>query len=65
MVCEAAKKKNLQWWLGEIRDWSPVTEFWLNTPKKLRAEEQKLSKAAKKGQLQIITNSDVFLYLYE
>ena len=45
-VYEAAKEKNPQRWSGEIRDWSPVTEVWLNPPKEVRAEEQKLSKAA-------------------
>ena len=45
-VYEAAKEKNPQRWSGEIRDWSPVNEVWLNPPKEVRAEEQKLSKAA-------------------
>jgi len=45
-VYEAAKEKNPQRWSGEIRDWSPVTEVWLNPPKEVRAEEQKLSDAA-------------------
>jgi len=54
-VYEAAKDKNPQRWSGEIRDWSPVTEVWLNRPeqpkagnlpKEVRAEEQKLGKAA-------------------
>ena len=45
-VYEAAKEKNPQRWSGEIRDWSPVTEVWLNPPREVRAEEQKLSDAA-------------------
>jgi len=45
-VYEAAKEKNPQRWSGEIRDWSPVTEVWLNPPKEVRAEAQKLSNAA-------------------
>jgi len=45
-VYELAKEKNPQRWSGKIRDWSPVTEVWLNPPKEVRAEEQKLFKAA-------------------
>jgi len=29
---------------GEIRGWRLVTEVWLNPPKEIRAEEQKLLK---------------------
>jgi len=45
-VYEAAKERNPERWSGKIRDWSPVTEVWLNPPKEARAEEQKLSNAA-------------------
>jgi len=45
-VYEAVKEKNPQRWSGKTRDWSLVTEVWLNPPKEVRAEEQKLSKAA-------------------
>ncbi|MBL3529699.1 MAG: hypothetical protein JMN29_18705 [gamma proteobacterium endosymbiont of Lamellibrachia anaximandri] len=45
-VYELAKEKNPQRWSGNIRDWSPVTEVWLNPPKEVRAEEQKLLKVA-------------------
>jgi hypothetical protein len=39
-------KRRTQRWSGEIRDWNPVNEVWLNPPKEVRVEEQKLSKAA-------------------
>jgi len=45
-VYQAAKERNPKRWSGKIRDWSPVTEVWLNPPKEIRAEEQKLRKAA-------------------
>jgi len=45
-VYQAAKERNPKRWSGEIRDWSPVTEVWLNPPKEVRAEEQKLRKVA-------------------
>ena len=45
-VYEAAKERNPRRWSGEIRDWNPVTEVWLNPPKEIRAEEQKLLKVA-------------------
>ncbi|MDQ7073592.1 MAG: IS3 family transposase [Gammaproteobacteria bacterium] len=45
-VYEAAKERNPTRWSGDTRDWSPVTEVWLNPPKEIRAEEQKLPKAA-------------------
>ncbi len=45
-VYQAAKEKNPQRWSGEIRNWNPVTEVWLNPPKEIRAEEQKLLEAA-------------------
>jgi len=45
-VYEAAKEKNPQRWSGDIRNWNPVTEVWLNPPKEVRAEEQILFKAA-------------------
>ena len=45
-VYEAAREKNPQRWSGDIRDWSPVTEVWLNPPKEIRSEEQDLGQAA-------------------
>ena len=45
-VYEAAKERNPQRWSGKTRDWSPITEVWLNPPKEVRAEEQKLRKVA-------------------
>ena len=45
-VYEASKEKNPQRWSGEIRDWNPVAEVWLNPPKEVRAEEQSLLKVA-------------------
>ena len=45
-VYQLAKERNPQRWSGEIRDWSPFNEVWLNPPKEVRAEEQKLSKVA-------------------
>lgn len=45
-VYQLAKERNPQRWSGEIRDWSPVNEVWLNPPKEVRAEEQKLPKVA-------------------
>ena len=36
-----AKERNPQRWSGEIRDWSPVNEVWLNQLKGVGAEEQK------------------------
>jgi len=46
VVYEAAKERNPTRWSGDTRDWSPVTEVWLNPPKEIRAEEQKLLKAS-------------------
>ncbi|VAW86762.1 Mobile element protein [hydrothermal vent metagenome] len=46
MVYERAKEKNPQRWSGGIRNWNLVTEVWLNPPKEVRAEEQRLPKAA-------------------
>jgi len=45
-VYEAAKERNPERWSGKIRDWNPVTEVWLNPPKEVRAEEQRLLEAA-------------------
>lgn len=45
-VYEAAKEKNPQRWSGDIRNWNPVTEVWLNPPKEVRSEEQNLLKVA-------------------
>jgi len=41
-----AKRRNPKRWSGEIRDWSHITEVWLNPPKDIRAEELVLLKAA-------------------
>jgi hypothetical protein len=45
-VYEAIKERNPERWSGEARDWNLVTEVWLNSPKEMRTEEQKLRKAA-------------------
>lgn len=45
-VYEAAREKNPQRWSGDTRNWSPVTEVWLNPPKEIRAEELSLLNAA-------------------
>lgn len=45
-VYEAAKEKNPERWSRETRCWDSVTEVWLNPPKEVRAETQKLAKAA-------------------
>ncbi|MDQ7074872.1 MAG: hypothetical protein Q9O24_06900 [Gammaproteobacteria bacterium] len=45
-IYEAAKERNPTRWSGNIRDWSPISEVWLNPPKEMRAEEQKLPKEA-------------------
>ncbi len=45
-VYEMAKEKNPQRWSGDIRNWNPVSEVWLNPPKEVRTEEQSLPKAA-------------------
>jgi len=45
-VYEAAKENNPQRWSGDIRNWNPVTEVWLNPPKEVRAKEQNLPKVA-------------------
>ena len=39
---EAEKEKNPQRWSGQTRNWNRVNEVWLNPPKEVRAEEQKL-----------------------
>lgn len=41
---EAEKEKNPLRWSGQIRNWNRVDEVWLNPPKEVRAEEQKLLK---------------------
>ena len=43
-VYQTAKERNSKRWSGDTRDWTPVTEVWLNPPKEIRAEEQKLRK---------------------
>ncbi|NOX08660.1 MAG: IS3 family transposase, partial [Gammaproteobacteria bacterium] len=45
-VYEAAKKRNPARWSGEIRNWDRIENVWLNPPKEIRAEEQKLAIAA-------------------
>ena len=45
-VYKAAKERNPKRWSGDIRDWNSATEVWLNPPKEVRAEEQKLLKVA-------------------
>ena len=38
---EAAKARNPRRWSGEIRNWNPNNEVWLNPPKEIRAKKQK------------------------
>ena len=45
-VYTEAKQYNPQRWSGNIRNWDPVTEVWLNPPKELRAEKKKLLKVS-------------------
>ncbi len=45
-VYERAKERNPRRWSGDIRNWNPVTEVWLNPPKEMRAGEQNLPKVA-------------------
>ena len=45
-VYQVAKQKNPERWSGQIRNWDPVTEVWLNPPKEIRAQMQKLPKVA-------------------
>ncbi len=45
-VYTEAKQNNPQRWSGNIRNWSQVTEVWLNPPKEVRAEKKKLLKVS-------------------
>ncbi|HDZ78759.1 MAG TPA: transposase [Gammaproteobacteria bacterium] len=45
-VYEKAKKQNPERWSGNIRNWEPVTEVWLNPPKDLHVEQPVIAKAA-------------------
>ncbi len=44
-VYQTAKKKHPQRWSGDIRNWDPVTEVWLNPAKEATTEEPDLLKA--------------------
>jgi len=46
VVYEAAKEKNPQRWSGDIKNWDPVAEVWLNPPKEGRSEAPALTEAA-------------------
>ncbi len=41
-----AKTENPGRWSGEIRNWNPVTEVWLNPPKDLSGQDQEMDLAA-------------------
>ena len=45
-VYAAAKQQMPARWSGKIRNWNRIEEVWLNPPKEIRAEEQKLAMAA-------------------
>lgn len=45
-VYEAARQRNPKRWSGKTRNWSPVTEVWLNPPKEGQTKQQRNSKAA-------------------
>lgn len=45
-VYELAKKRHPERWSGNIRNWDVTGEVWLNPPKELRVEDQKIPKAA-------------------
>ena len=45
-VYDAAKQRNPERWSGAIRNWNRIEGVWLNPPKEVRAEEQKLAMAA-------------------
>jgi hypothetical protein len=44
-VYQTAKEMTPKQWSGKIRSSNPVTEVWLNPPKEVRAEEQRLFEA--------------------
>lgn len=44
-VYDAAKDRNPARWSGAIRNWNRIEEVWLNPPKEIRAEAQKLAMA--------------------
>ena len=46
IVYEAARRRNPQRWTGMTRNWSPVTEVWLNPPKENQAEKARKLKTA-------------------
>jgi len=45
-VYKAARKRNPERWSGDTRNWSPVTEVWLNPPKEHQAKKEQDLKAA-------------------
>jgi transposase InsO family protein len=45
-VYRAAKDKNPARWSGNIRNWNRIENVWLNPPKAVRAEEQKMALVA-------------------
>ena len=45
-IYSAAKEKNPARWSGQIRNWNRIENVWLNPPKDVRAEEQKLALVA-------------------
>lgn len=45
-IYDEAKQRNPARWSGAIRNWNRIEEVWLNPPKDVRAEAQKLAMAA-------------------
>ena len=45
-VYKAARERNPERWSGDTRNWSPVTEVWLNQPKEHQAKKEQDLKAA-------------------
>jgi len=45
-VYKAARERNPERWSGETRNWSLVTEVWLNPPKEHQAKKEQVIKAA-------------------
>ena len=45
-VYEMARQRHPERWSGNIRNWDPVTEVWLNPPKEHQAEKPQGLRAA-------------------
>ena len=58
-VYNAAKQRNPQRWSGNTRNWTPVTEVWLNPPKEHQAEKKRdLKGASSMDTTTSLTNTD-------